>query len=74
LVDGDRYSRLLEQVKVEEPFPLRILDFSSHAGFYSTAWGLLPYSISTGRPWEWFNVFEITKAYDGPAPEQPKYF
>lgn len=74
LVDGDRYTRLLEQIQVEGPYPVRILDFSSHAGFYSTGWGLLPYSVSTGEPWEWFNIFEVVHPYEGQVPPQPRYY
>ncbi|GAB4254465.1 MAG: hypothetical protein Kow00109_29850 [Acidobacteriota bacterium] len=74
LIDGDRYTRLVEQIPVVDPFPIRILDFSSHAGFYSTGWGLLPYSIGTGKPWEWFNIFEVIRSYDGEVPPQPRYY
>lgn len=70
LFDGDQGCRLLEQRIVEEPFPVRMLDFSSHAGFYSTGWGILPVSWSTGENWEWFNVFEIKHVYDGPPPRE----
>ena len=70
LFDGDQGSRLLEQRIVDEPFPVRLLDYSSHAGFYSTGWGILPLSWSTGENWEWFNVFEVKHAYDGPPPKE----
>ncbi len=70
LFDGDRGCRLLEQRIVEEPFPVRLLDFSSHAGFYSTGWGILPISWSSGANWEWFNVFEVKHAYEGPPPKE----
>ncbi len=69
LFDGDQGCRLLEQKIVEEPFPIRMLDYSAHAGFYSTGWGILPISWSTGENWEWFNVFEVKHAYDGPPPK-----
>ncbi|UCF36928.1 MAG: glycosyltransferase family 39 protein [Acidobacteriota bacterium] len=74
LYDGEGYSKLLEQQVLQESFPLRVLDFSSHAGFYSTGWGLLPFSISTGAPWEWFNVYRIQKRYDGPIPEEESHW
>jgi hypothetical protein len=74
LYDGDEYTDLLEQRIAEEPFPYRILDFSSHAGFYSTGWGLLPYSYTKGERWEWFNVFRIKKPYSGPLPEAEQHW
>jgi hypothetical protein len=74
LYDGDEYTDLLEQRIAEEPYPLRILDFSSHAGFYSTGWGFLPYSYSLGENWEWFNVFRIKKPYSGPLPEAEQHW
>lgn len=74
LYDGDEYTDLLEQKIADEPFPLRILDFSSHAGFYSTGWGFLPYSYSLGENWEWFNVFRIKKQYSGPLPETEQHW
>ncbi|MGW8178927.1 MAG: hypothetical protein ACWGQW_09220, partial [bacterium] len=74
LYDGDPMTSLLEQRVVKEWFPVRILDFSSHAGFYSSAWGLLPLSVSTGEPWEWFNVYRVEQEYSGPVPEQQKWW
>ena len=73
LYDGDPMTSLLEQRVVEEPFRVRILDFSSHAGFYSTGWGLLPLSVSTGEPWEWFNVYRVERI-SGPPPEEPEWW
>ena len=69
LFDSDEYLDLLEQRKAEVDSPIRILDFTSHAGFYSSGWGILPFSPSSGEPWEWFNVFRVKKAYTGPIPE-----
>lgn len=74
LYDGAPYSRFVEQRPVQESFPVRILDFSTHAGFYSTGWGVLPFSFSVGENWEWFNVFQVTSAYDGEIPEAEKHF
>ena len=65
--DGQEYLALLEQ-RPAPPHRLQILDFFSHAGFYSTGWGILPFSFSTSPRWEWFNVFVIKKVYDGPPP------
>jgi len=75
LYDGDKYTRLLEQREAPQGFPIRILDFFSHAGFYSTGWGILPFSWArSGERWEWINVFEVTKPYDGPIPESEKHW
>lgn len=75
LYDGNEFVRLLKQIDAPPTAnPIRILDFTSHAGFYSTAWGILPYSLSDGQRWEWFNVFEVKKEYDGPVPEPEKYW
>ena len=74
LYDGNEYCRLVEQVPVRGKLPLRILDFSSHAGFYSSGWGLLPFSWNSGQHWEWFNVFEVTREYSEPAPEGERHW
>ena len=69
LYDSDKYLDLMEQRPARMTTPLRIMDFSSHAGFYSTGWGILPFSLTGGESWEWFNVFRVKKAFDGPVPE-----
>ena len=69
LYDGDRYSTLLEKRVIQLPYPVRILDFGSHAGFYSTGWGILPFSLATESRWEWFNVYRVTREFDGEVPE-----
>ncbi len=74
LYDGNEYCRLVEQVPVRTILPLRILDFSSHAGFYSSGWGLLPFSWNSGQHWEWFNIFEVTREYSEPAPEGERHW
>ncbi|MDA2937112.1 glycosyltransferase family 39 protein [Acidobacteria bacterium AH-259-A15] len=74
LYDGDEYTQLLEQRYVSMKYPIRVLDFFSHAGFYSTGWGILPFSLSTGERWEWFNVFRVTREYEGPIPEPERHY
>ena len=73
LYDGPSYTQLLEQRQASVTGSLRILDFFSHAGFYSTGWGILPFSINTSDRWEWFNVFLVTREYEGAItePERP---
>ena len=67
--DVEGHMELLEQRYVSLPYPVRILDYFSHAGFYSTGWGVLPFSLATGDEWEWFYVFRVTKKFEGPIPE-----
>ncbi len=74
LYDGDVYTRLLEQREAHLATPVRILDPTSQAGFYSTAWGILPFGLTGGERWEWFNVFQVKRDYDGPIPEQQRHF
>lgn len=73
LYDVPEYSELLEQHVAFSDSPLRTLDFSSHAGFYSSWFGILPFSITSGERWEWFNVFRVIKEYDGPTPKRQRY-
>jgi hypothetical protein len=42
-------SVLLREYPQTNRLPIRILDKSSHAGFYSTGWGFLPISFSNGE-------------------------
>ena len=72
--DGDKHTQLLEQRKVIVDYPIRILDFSSHAGFYSTGWGLLPFSIGNNREIEWFNIFQVVGEYVGPTLPMEKQY
>ena len=69
LYDSDEFVRLLEQRHVDPDSVFRILDFHTSAGFYSTAWGILPISLDRGEKWEWFNVYQVKKRYDGSVPE-----
>lgn len=75
LYDSGEYTDLVEQRYAPSHYRLRILDFNSRAGFYSTGWGLLPFSIARrGERWEWFNVFRVKKPYTGPLPEPGKHW
>ena len=67
--DSPEYLTLRERREARVKSSLRILDFSSHAGFYSTGWGILPFSVSSGEPWEWFNVYLVKKEFRGRVPE-----
>ena len=74
LYDDSQYTELLEQRIAKMDYPVRILDFSSHAGFYSTGWGILSFSITGGKEWEWFNVFRVLKTYEGTIPEEESHY
>lgn len=74
LYDDRQYVDLVEQRDAEVDSPIRILDFSSHAGFYSAGWGILPISITGGEKWEWFNVLEVKREYEGAIPEQERHW
>lgn len=74
LYDDQGRTSLLEQRPAELGYPVRILDFDSKAGFYSTGWGLLPFSLGGERPWEWFNVFRVEQEYTGPIPESERHW
>ncbi len=74
LYDPPEYVELLEQRHPSFDYPIRILDFSSHAGFYSTGWGILPFSVDSGDPWEWFNIFRVKKVYWGPIPQPERHW
>ena len=46
--------------------PIRLLDTGSHAGFWSSSWGLLPYSFAAGNAaLETISVYEVTREVDG---------
>ena len=74
LYDGPEFSEFLERRLIRLDYPLRILDYSSHAGFYSTGWGILPFSVTSGEPVESFDIFRVVKKYDGPIPEPESHF
>ncbi len=45
--------------------PIRLLDSGSHAGFWSSGWGLLPYSFAaTNTVLETISVYEVTRDVD----------
>ncbi|MFB3904697.1 MAG: ArnT family glycosyltransferase [Acidobacteriota bacterium] len=72
LYDTEEYADLVEQRHVNPGSRVRLLDFASHAGFYSTGWGLLPFSVKNSERWEWFNVFRVKKPYQGQIPRQTR--
>ena len=56
---------LLGRYEYRPALPLRLLDARCHAGFWSSAWGLLPFSCAAGdAPLESISVYEITRRVD----------
>ncbi len=53
--------RLVRSFEFPARFPFRVMDNLSDAGFYASAWGPLPFSVTKG-PWERFHLFEIIPA------------
>jgi len=49
---------LVNTIKYNSSFPIRTMNLESHAGFYSTAWGFLPYSVSSS-PLEKIEIYEV---------------
>ena len=43
---------------IEDPLPFRLMSHEANAGYYSHAWGLLPYAVSDA-PLELFDVFRV---------------
>ena len=72
--DSPEYLSLYERREAAMKSSLRILDFSSHAGFYSTGWGILPFSINSGDPWEWFNIYVVKKEFQGCVPKPERHW
>jgi hypothetical protein len=53
--------KLVRSFEYPTRFPFRVMDNPSDAGFYASAWGPLPFSVTKG-PWERFDLFEIIPA------------
>lgn len=50
----------LETISFSDSFPLRLLDKSAHAGYYTHIWGLLPFSFSSAAT-ETLELYVVTK-------------
>lgn len=63
-----------QTVEYRPSTPVRILDFESHAGFYSFGWGLLPFSINpSSEPLELIAIYRVKKGVSS-APPEPSYW
>ncbi len=74
LYDSPEYSFFRRRHQLGLEGRLRTLDFTSKAGFYSTGWGILPFGLNQGKEWEWINVYQVKKRYDGPIPRQERHW
>jgi 4-amino-4-deoxy-L-arabinose transferase-like glycosyltransferase len=55
--------------------PLRLLDGACHAGFWSSGWGLLPFSVAEkGSVLESFSVYEISRSIDAYGESIPAWY
>lgn len=55
--------------------PLRLLDRQCHAGFWSSGWGWLPFSIAgRGSILESISVYEIIREVDGYGESTPSWY
>ncbi len=64
---------LIQTIPYRPNTPFRLLDFDSHAGFYSFGWGVLPYSLTfDSGPLELIAVYRVTRRV--PAPEHEPTF
>jgi hypothetical protein len=64
-LEQEPVTRMLASYQFRPAFPLRMLDEHAHAGFWSSAWGLLPFSISTDRSnFESISVHEVIREVD----------
>lgn len=52
-------SKPIDSVSYYNPSPLRLLDESTHAGYYSHGWGYLPFSFSRAAS-ERFDIYVVT--------------
>lgn len=52
--------QLIEVKPLESGWPVRLMDPGSRAGFYSSYWGILPYSVSS-KPLDITAIYKITK-------------
>jgi 4-amino-4-deoxy-L-arabinose transferase-like glycosyltransferase len=56
-------------------FALRLLDSRTNAGFWSSSWGLLPFSFATGKEaLESISVYEVTRQVDAYGESTPSWY
>lgn len=75
LYDRDPETLRLERIIEYRPSsPFRLLDFDSGAGFYSSGWGWLPFSIDfSGAPLERIAVYRVNRGVE-PVQGEPTYW
>ena len=50
--------KLIDIVEIKTWYPIRVMGVDEKAGYYSTLWGYLPFSISD-KPVERFGIFRV---------------
>ncbi len=69
--DDEAHTRLLETRRLTSCNPFVLLDEKAHAGFYSSAWGLLPVSLTLDPIRDNLYVLEVRKSYAGSFEQPP---
>lgn len=66
---------LRERHEYRPAIPLRLLDPQCHAGFWSSGFGLLPFSLTTRRSMlETISVYEVIRRVDGYGESTPSWY
>ncbi len=74
-LNQDPALRLVGERRYTIPWPVRLLDSRSHAGFWSMGWGLLPFSIAVDRsPIEVIRIYKVVRPVDGFDERDPAWY
>jgi hypothetical protein len=67
--------RLVEEQRYTTPWPFRLLDSRVRAGFWSSGWGMLPFSVAADQtPIEVIRTFEVIRVVDGFDEHDPCWY
>ncbi len=65
---------LIDRREYRPATPIRLLDAETHAGFWSMAWGMLPYSVARrNSALESIGIYRITRRVDGYGESNPTW-
>lgn len=51
--------KLVEEYRVEQAWPIRVMNHSSGAGWYAEMWGPLPFALDAGADMETFSLYQL---------------
>jgi len=68
LYDEASHATLIETRRLTSPGIVHLLNPVVKAGFYSTAWGILPFGLSCEPDRDYVRVYRVLKKYEGPIP------